>query len=81
MVEEGRNDKISILGPEGLWVEKEVLALGMVNETTKHHGEPVAIVHTCLRHRRMCWEWEGVGVVNDQAHVDTGLELLACWHC
>jgi len=40
-------------------------------QTTKDHGEPVAIVHPRLGNRGMSGEGEGVGVVNNEAHVDT----------
>ena len=49
--------------------------MGVVNETAKHRGKSVAIVHPGLRHRRVSGEGKGVRVVYDQAHVDTRVTL------
>ena len=49
--------------------------MAVVNDTTKDHGKSVAIVHPGLRDGGVSWEGKGVGVVNDEAHVDTGATL------
>jgi hypothetical protein len=59
VVEQCRNNKESILWPEGLRMKEEVFALGMVNETTKHHSKSHAIVHPGLGDSGVGGEMEG----------------------
>jgi hypothetical protein len=49
--------------------------MAVVNETAKHHGKSVALVHPGLGDRGVSGKGKGVGVVYDEAHVDTWVTL------
>jgi hypothetical protein len=70
--EQGGDDEIGILGPGGLGMTVEILAMAVVNEATYGHGVSVVKMHPTLGKGVMGGERDGVGVVKDEAHVEAG---------